>query len=74
MNTVRTRNIDPEVARLRATLGPLERDGRGEEAVQVRLELRDAKILAACRKLGAQIATELSPEKADIARAILAGA
>jgi hypothetical protein len=41
-----TRNIQPTVAYHRAMLGPLVRDGRHEEAQQVRRELAEAKFLS----------------------------
>lgn len=36
----------PRVANLRATLGPLVRDGRDEEAAQVRQQLAEEKFLS----------------------------
>lgn len=43
MGATRTRNVPPVIANRRALLGPLVRDGRHEEAEQVRRELAEAK-------------------------------
>lgn len=43
MAATRTRDVEPTVANRRAMLGPLVRDGRHEEAEQVRRELAEAK-------------------------------
>lgn len=71
---MRTRNYDPEVARLSGLLGPMIRDDRPEDEVdQVRRELADARILAAAKDVAAKL-HELPPEKREYARALLAGA
>lgn len=46
----RKRNVDPDMAQLRALLGPLVRDGRDEEAARVRRELAALKFQADIRR------------------------
>lgn len=69
----RTRNVDPEVARLRGLLGPLKRDGRHAEAAIIRVELDKAVRLAAI-KVAAKNAPPLDPATLGSIVAMLASA
>lgn len=73
MGAARTREINPRIANRRAMLGPLVRDGRHEEAAQVRQELHEAKLLVAAQKVAAQV-WDLPPDSPvrDEVRAIFA--
>lgn len=73
MGATRTRKMDPRIARPQAKLGPATRDGKDDLAAQLREELEYAKLEVAAEKVVAQLA-ELSPEKRENIRLILAGA
>lgn len=68
-----TRNIDPEITKLRGRLGVAIRDGKKDLAERYRQELRDLVITAAAKKVAAQL-PDLSPEKREQVRALLGGA
>lgn len=67
------RTIDPDVAHLRGKVAGYARVGDLEAAEGARQELAQARILAAARKVAAQL-PELSPERLAEVRALLGGA
>jgi hypothetical protein len=69
---VRT-NVDPEVVKVRAKLGTAVREKDAELEDQYRQELHDLNIIVAARRVAARL-PELSPEKREQVRALLAGA
>lgn len=68
-----TRNVPPEIARLRGRLSGAVRRGDEEAARKYRQELRDIVVLAEAKKVAAQL-PELTPEKREQVRALLGGA
>lgn len=68
-----TRSVDPDVCKVRGRLGVAVREGDDEAADHYRQELHDLNIIAAAKKVAAQL-PELSPEKREQIRALLAGA
>jgi hypothetical protein len=70
----RTRNVDPELGRLRGKLAVSVREGDTEAADLARQELHEANIRAAAKKLAAQLAAKpISPETVERVRAALFG-
>lgn len=69
---VTTRNVDPEVGKARGKLAVSVREGDEEAATLARQELHEAKIIAAAKKVAAQL-PELTPEKREQVRALLLG-
>lgn len=66
----RTRNDDHEVRSASGKLGNAILKGDDEAAEQCRQELHEAKIVAAAKRVAAQL-PELSPEKRERVRALL---
>lgn len=69
-----TRNIDPEITKTRGRLGVAVREGDKAAAEQYRQELRDLVIIAAAKRVAAQLAERpVSPETIERVRAALFG-
>jgi hypothetical protein len=68
-----TRDVDPEVGKLRGMLGPATLKGDEQEIERIRGELHQAKILADARRVAARL-PELPPEKQELLRALFGGA
>lgn len=66
------RAYDPEVAHHRARVAGYTRVGDTENAERCRQELAQARIVAAARRVAAQL-PELSPERLAEVRALLGG-
>lgn len=67
-----TRQVDPEVGHFRSKIGIASLKGDHEAAEHYRRELADARIIAAAKAVAAKL-PELSPEKRERVRALLAG-
>lgn len=72
MNTARTRNVDPDLARLRASLGTLVRDGHEEEVGIVRREMRAIQLEKAIKQ-AVDAAPPLTAEQRVRLTALLTG-
>lgn len=72
MGALRTYNVDPDVNHNRAMVMVAAREGDDEALAHYRQELADARIIAAAKKVAAQL-PDLPPEKLEVARAILLG-
>jgi len=68
-----TRNIDPEIGRVKALLGVAARTGDKEAEKQYRQELHDLNNIAAAKKVVARL-PDMTPEKREQVRALLGGA
>lgn len=67
-----TRDVDPDVARIRSLLGNAVKNHDDAAADVLRKQLADAKFAAAVRRAAAEVGP-LSPEQIDTAVAILTG-
>lgn len=66
------RTVDPDVAHLRGKVAGYARVGDTENAERCRQDLAEARIVAAARKVAAQL-PELSPARLAEVRALLGG-
>lgn len=65
--------VDPDVVKVRGKLGTAVREKDAELEEKYRQELHDLNILVAAKRVAAQL-PELTPEKREQIRALLAGA